>query len=814
MIERPISRPQRGFPWPPGLLGLASLALALGSGCGAGGNPESTAPPRVYHLDPRLEDGRSAADVLAERRAVVTEWIFRGTDSLGDLPWEIENAALRPVPGGGVGVIGNVPGDREAERVVLRCTEPLDAAAFDVLELDISRAGRGATRVRWSPAPGAVANPPAGGGASVAHPEVSEGIHTVRVPLASQLGWKGLVRGLRVLPNESGTQRFAVHAIRCVREGFAPGSSPLASEVRERPFGDGGLLALGREARRVWPTDTRVALVHEDLTLPEGATFESEWAVPPGIRTPDSRPHPRVEVRPVGRSAWTTAEGTVVPPNPGEGRPWGRVTADLCPWVGERVDLRLRNDPDGTAEEDLELDPERARFLWAAPRVLGRTGEEGTRPDVVIVTLDTTRADALLPAKGDGDLPRTPFFESLRDESLVFTNAWSSSNSTSPSHASILTGVALQDHGLLDNWSVLGDSNVTLAEAFRAAGYETAAAVSVEHLQAGRSGLDQGFDRFLLSDPYAWLDGRSTVDRVLEWVAQWERDGERPLFLWVHLFDPHTPYAPPASFLEEHARRTGSGPPPKRVATPTLGIHGFGGEGKFLEGVDNGDYARWLYDAGVSYADRLSGRLWKGLQARARADETLFVMTSDHGEAMGERGFWCDHTSVYPGVLRVPLLLRLPGGTRAGTHDTLAWTLDIAPTLLDAAGLPHPAGLRGRNLLELEGAGSRRLWFEHSERAQVGFLDDEHYYIRTLGEYRQRGSDHRIAAGRRFLYDRRQDPRLEHNLADEDPDRVGEFDALFEAYGASALDRTSEERMLTTEEAEHLRALGYLEAGR
>ena len=168
------------------------------------------------------------------------------------------------------------------------------------------------------------------------------------------------------------------------------------------------------------------------------------------------------------------------------------------------------------------------------------------------MTLDTLRADAL---GCYGGPPDTPFLDHLAAQGIRFEEALSACNSTLPAHTSILTGQPVPTHGVLDNRSTLAPDVRTLAQVLRQSGYLTAAAVSVEHLQPSWSGLGRGFDRFLEVTPGATLDGALTLEGVEEWLAEWGAGPRPPLFLWVHLFDPHTPYGPPPEFRREYEAR-------------------------------------------------------------------------------------------------------------------------------------------------------------------------------------------------------------------------------------------------------------------
>lgn len=796
------------FPW------LLVLGVLLQS-CGPGGGSDPGVPQVVMHLDPRLEDGESPAEALGRQRSVLSRVEVLDIESIRSNGWRDSNADLNKLPDrGGVVFRGNVPDGGAAKRVVLELESGFDAANIDVLELDVAHIGRGVTRVLWEAGGSTPKLGQSDRRIAIPHGEIGAEGATIRVPLSTHPLWSGGIRGLRVQPNETGTQRFVLREIRLVREGYAMGPDALSEDIEPRPAGDGGLIALGRDARRTWPSDWNVPLIHGDLTLPERARLETEWALPTALRGSSQELVLHCDVLPLGKTEWESAHRSKVVHDPGDPDLWRPLRVDLSDWSGERVDLRLRCE---TPEFDLEDDVaelERSRILWSSPRVIGNAPDETPRPNILLITLDTTRADAVLGLEDHVASSRTPNLAQLRSESYVYTNTWTACNLTTPSHASIFTGLGLQDHGLVDNFSMLAPENATLAEIFRAQGYETAAAVSVEHLQAGNSGLGQGFDRFLMCDHFARFDGGSTMEQVLGWLDDWDDDGDRPIFLWVHLFDPHAPYLPPGWFMADYARRSGNSPPPKHLAKPTLSHNKHDGPGMFLEGVNNAEYVRWIYDSGVAYGDELIGRFWERAVDHGLDETSLLIVTSDHGESLGEYDVWCSHSTVHSRVMEVPLLMRPPGGVPGEEIDRLAWTLDIAPTLLEFAGLRGPRGLRGANLHGVrsgEVPADREIWFEHADQVQVGQVGERYWYLHTLEDYYVLGRDKVSPMGTRQIYDRHADPDLEHDLAETHPEVVSEFDQAFEGYRSSAIARRGVARTMTPEELEVLRELGYLE---
>lgn len=282
------------------------------------------------------------------------------------------------------------------------------------------------------------------------------------------------------------------------------------------------------------------------------------------------------------------------------------------------------------------------------------------RPSLLLVTIDTLRADAV---GSYGAEHATPTLDALATRGVRFTRTYSPAPITLPSHSSMMTGLRPPAHGVRNNGSyVLGDDAQTLAERLQAEGYETAAFVSAAVLER-KFGLGQGFDHYDDATSggegafYAERSARETNQRVLAW-ADARGDATRPSFLWVHYFDPHAPYAAPAEFAD-----------------------------RFPEAP---------YTAEVAATDAALGELFEGLDQRGLLSETVVAVTADHGESLGEHGEDTHALTLYDATQHVPFLLAGPDIPRGEVSERLASLIDLAPTLL--------ARLKAAPLAEAEGA--------------------------------------------------------------------------------------------------------------
>ncbi len=316
----------------------------------------------------------------------------------------------------------------------------------------------------------------------------------------------------------------------------------------------------------------------------------------------------------------------------------------------------------------------------------GRVGP----PSAVLVTVDTLRADHL--GAYGAEKTRTPRLDAFAREATVFERAIAPMPLTRPAHFSMLTARHPREHGVLTNAMKLPQATRTLPEILHERGWRTAAFTAVK-LLGPDSGAAQGFELFEASGSRRERRGGEVVASALAWLDGLGAD-ER-FFLWVHLFEPHLPYAPARSFREELGAE-GAAVPPSLAWEDLEDIareHGGDVPAPVLE------HARRLYRGEVAAADHFVGRLLDGLAARRPMDGVLVVLTADHGECF-ENGVWFEHSDcLYEGALHVPLIVRFPREFPAGVRVPHPVSLvDVAPTVLRAAGLDPLPDAAGRPL--------------------------------------------------------------------------------------------------------------------
>lgn len=465
-------------------------------------------------------------------------------------------------------------------------------------------------------------------------------------------------------------------------------------------------------------------------------------------------------------------------------------------WVPIRVPLDSAGPGKTRVEFHLESNsPKLAACALTQPQVV-RFDESA--PTVLLVTSDTHRADHTGFAHGGAPV-KTPVIDALAERGVAFDNAWSATNVTIASHAAMFTGLTLRETRLVDNNQALAAEARTLAEAFSEAGWATVAAVSASHLDADWSGLGQGFDRMAVS-----LQGKRTAGETLAHLERWVPDYRgRPLFVWLHLFDAHTPYAPPLPF------RTSAWDTTKDPFDPRLPEPPPGTVPTHLAGVRDLDYVVAQYRGEVNYLDSELGRLLE----RTRFRDAIVAFTADHGESFGSHGVFWDHGGLYRDRLHVPLVLRWPGAPAGTRVERNVSNTDVGRTLLDLAGL-EDIEHAGSNLVALsESTAVEEPVFAISCFAvSAAIVDGDDLLILQLREHQlHEGADAvRLLQHAVELYDMARDPECANESSSARPERAAELRARLiqwlQARESSGLRRAP---VGSVEVLKNLSALGY-----
>lgn len=478
--------------------------------------------------------------------------------------------------------------------------------------------------------------------------------------------------------------------------------------------------------------------------------------------------------------------------------------------------------------------------LGQRPRVTPQLGtaEVADRPgpDVVVIVMDTVRADHLSVYGYERDT--SPHLRQLAAGADLYTRAVATSDMTLATHASLFTGLYPRRHGAHFDPPAspmgrpLADGYDTLAERLAARGYRTAGVVSNFGFVGRAFGMDQGFGYYDQRVPVSWLGEtrpytlrqalRNVWVRILpspEWELVYRRAGEindvvlplveelaadpRPFLLFVNYMDAHWPYVPPPPFDTRFPGKGDAFGPSQRHA-----LH----EGVLLRERTPTEAERAhmvsQYDGGIAYVDDAIGAVVDRLDQAGRLDGALVVVTSDHGEAFGERDLIEHGTSVYQDQVHVPLLVKRPGRRAARTIDEPVSVVDVLPTVLDAAGAELSEDLDGRSLL----AGSRARPVV-AESYPSGWLASLHPRFQRVERAFYLGAQKLVVstAGKRELYDLDRDPNERTDLYRDDA--VPGLERMAESWlegSKEAVDPGSSEE-LDPEILRNLEALGYAE---
>ncbi len=458
--------------------------------------------------------------------------------------------------------------------------------------------------------------------------------------------------------------------------------------------------------------------------------------------------------------------------------------------------------------------PLRAALSLLACAAALACGGSPPRPNVVLIVLDTTRADRF--SSYGYEAAETPHFDAFAADGVRFENAFSTSSWTVPSHASLFTGKYPMTHGATQETQRLADEHDTLAELLAGEGYETVA-FSNNAWVGSRANLTQGFER----DIEAWRQrGVGQARRTNRGIEHWLdiREEGPPFFLFVNYIEPHWPYSAPRKAQE---RLIGQEVSRDRREAANFGIVSWYLE---REGIDPDllPLRDQLYDAEVSVVDEAVGALLALLQERGLYEDSLIVVSADHGESLGDNGHQGHSFVLYDATLRVPLVVRWPGGDDGGaTRSDPVQLTDVFATIAAATGL-RERGV-GRDLADGPLPSDRPVVGEYYYPAQIiEYFPEESHSRPPLSAFLRRIRSLRVGPhkliwgsdGRHELYDVAADPGETRDLIAQEPEiaaRLQERLAAIVAEHAVELAESDARAVeLDPEVEESLRELGYV----
>lgn len=436
---------------------------------------------------------------------------------------------------------------------------------------------------------------------------------------------------------------------------------------------------------------------------------------------------------------------------------------------------------------------------------------------IVLITVDTLRTDHV---GAYGGSTSTPAMDRLAREGLLFENAFSPMPETRPAHATLFSSRYPRQHGVVSNALTLPPDVPLITETLRDAGYQTAAFVSTQHVLTS-FGLDRGFS--VRNEPDTlYRHAHETVPKSLSWLEE-QAASVAPFFLWLHVFDPHIPYEPPTAYDRDDEATKRRWP---SITWPLLIDVAARNDGDVPAAVL--ERARSLYASEVEHVDQQLETLLATLDRLGRTDDTLVVLTADHGECFSN-GIYFEHSScLYEDSIAVPLVFRLPGTIPAGERRRDVVELsDVAATVLTLAGLEQPSDFGGRSLLESELTNQQAAYLQYplyqareardrldlltklpsvagqptraivADRELLGLRTEQWKYLWT-----ERGEE---------LYRLSDDPEELDNLIDREPEVAARLRRQLRQWRDENPMRVLAPETLDPSLRENLRALGYID---
>jgi arylsulfatase A-like enzyme len=735
---RGLRRRAQALPPRRACLALAAALLLAAAGCRRGGG----FPPGYVTVTSRLiaEDPAERFDpaglVASETRF---RWSFDGPRALASwtVEGELEDATASP---GGLHLRSSQGG------AVLTRQVDLAAADVDAVELVVQGLRRGGVAVQWA-GPGEDFAPERRAEVGMGARREGPGLD-YRLRLLGRPGWQGRIERLRFhleLPRETDVELLE---IRGLAEAVAPEglAAALAHPVKVDLDGDerNALLA---------PPDR---LLDFPLAAPEGTALDLAYGVQKGMAGGVDF---RVSLVAAGEARPLFSDRVEA----GEQGSWRHARIELPPpAAGETRTLRLETVTAGP------FDPRLGFPLWGHPEVLAPPSpavrRRGPPLNLVLISIDTLRADHL--SLYGYQRPTSPQLDAwARQRAAVFETAVAQAPWTLPAHVSLLTGLDAHHHGV--NYASPAPASLTfLAEVLRQAGYETAAITGGGYVHP-QWGFAQGFDRFHYFGDQMGFENelRTGIERARAFLAA---AADRPFFLFFHTYEIHNPYRPRQPWFGRFSRLDPKihlrlDRPDPRAEDGFLDRRSFSvvRRGKVLASGDlPPEYASLPvdgYDAEVAYTDHHLAGLLRALDALSLAGRTVVVVTSDHGEMLGEHGLY-NHLYLYDENLLVPLVIADPRGRGAKRRiPNQVRQVDVMPTVLDLLGLPPPAGVDGVSLVPLmegraKAAPPREAW-SYAPGSNYGIslrLAGRIHYIRRNDPWPAAGpAEELLAVGRR-----------------------------------------------------------------
>ncbi|KYH40482.1 MAG: sulfatase [Candidatus Bathyarchaeota archaeon B63] len=402
---------------------------------------------------------------------------------------------------------------------------------------------------------------------------------------------------------------------------------------------------------------------------------------------------------------------------------------------------------------------------------------ENTDTIVILIALDTLRADHMS-CYGYG-LETTPGIDELAGEGVLFESCIAPAIPTHPGYTTIFTGLNPLRHGIVCHRGrlLLSEEAQMISQILYMRGFLT---VAVDNLTAtGAPWFSRGYEYYIFSGGVTVvsggckINGELTTRKAIEFLEIWRegRLGSRPLFMFIHYWDPHAPYLPPPPFKGTFYRPGGKPQPLRELMMRTVWGRNIldGWAGRIIEEHDDKAYMDSLYDEEILYADKQVSDLISWLMDHELYDESTILVTADHGELLGEHEIFYDHHGLYEGDIHIPLIIKSPGMPRGVRVKGFATHEDIAPTIIELLGMDVDVRFDGKPLVEAAERREIRREFvvslENTRMTKRAIRTRDWKLIQTM-----RPDVYGNPAGHLELYDLRRDPEEKENIADSEED--------------------------------------------
>ncbi len=480
-------------------------------------------------------------------------------------------------------------------------------------------------------------------------------------------------------------------------------------------------------------------------------------------------------------------------------RAWHDVDIDLSKYGGEDVEFHFRN------KSGLVMGLGPVEIISKLKKKIKRHTISHT--NVLIITLDAVRADHM-GFMGNKHV-KTPCLDRMAGEGIVFKNHFAQSHITIPSHVSLLASKFPRTINTMDNYKYNFPVLNTIPERLGKEGYRSSAIVSAALLNPEWCrGIERGFDDYF---PVLGMEraGSQGVNILSDWIGE---DVQKPFFSWIHIFDAHFPYQAPKPYHKMYEEETSGSTDSRTVES--VEMHALTKNWLTKKGISRVGPPISEYKAEITYLDYELDRLFKHMDALGVLDNTLVMITADHGEYLGERGNYFCHVGVFDETMRIPLIMRLPGKLPAGrVLEGMTMNIDLVPTALDILGIKSE-GMEGTSLVPLieEKAEEVHEYVidEGAHGSQIAIRTTKWKFIKTLEDVSY-SPGFKLDKGLTELYHLEHDPGEEKNVARDNAGVIADFEGLLSRWLA---DRTGgdEAQMIEADEEtkKKLEALGYL----